>query len=161
MNFIRLDAGLLSTKYHVWRLDRKHMNHAFNLNYIKSYIPIFRDHCDQSIKEMSVHLDGKPFNLLDFTAHMIIQSIAKTTMNGKIEDSSGQLHKMIDGINGFEDQFFSFSKFITFFILSGLEAVFRRIINPIYRPDWIYNRTRLCKEEMDARKFFYKIGDEV
>jgi hypothetical protein len=44
---------------------------------------------------------------------------------------------------------------------SGLEAVFRRIINPIYRPDWIYDRTKLSRDEMGARKFFYKLGDDV
>jgi hypothetical protein len=75
MKYIRLDAGLLSTPYHIWKVDRKLMNHAFNLNYIKSYIPIFVKQCDQSIADLSSHLDGKPFNLLDYAALMVIKSI--------------------------------------------------------------------------------------
>lgn len=69
--------------------------------------------------------------------------------------------KMIEAINEWVNVKFSVKPIAEWKFFRGLEAVFRRIINPFLHPEWIYKRTNLYRAEMESRTFYYAIGDEL
>lgn len=59
-----------------WRVSRKHLNIAFNLNVLKGFIPIFSEYAGDVVKDMAKHLDGKEFDLLYPLAQLTARSVA-------------------------------------------------------------------------------------
>ncbi|CAO1431619.1 unnamed protein product [Diamesa serratosioi] len=141
-HLLELDKGLLASKYHEWRSDRKHINLAFNLNILKGFIPIFAHYSKVSLTEMEKNKEGEDFDVLLPVTSVAARTVAATMLNvNGVEVSAYK--KLIDSINKF------------------LEILFKRIINPFLHSDAIFKYTKGYQQNKEAREFCYNYGDEL
>ena len=82
-----LDNGLLSSRYHRWKHDRRFFNNSFKISTLQTFIPIFIETADKLIKNIKTNVNGKPFNILDHTIRCTLQMICSTSLGMKISDA--------------------------------------------------------------------------
>lgn len=60
-----------------WREPRRHLNHAFNLNVLKGFIPIFSSYSEITVNEMEKHSDTKvAFDIHPFAAQLVFRTVS-------------------------------------------------------------------------------------
>ena len=82
---------LLNFSDPLWKVSRKHINLAFNLNVLKGYIPLFLEKSEKTVLEMEQHLDGKEFNVLVDIARLSSAAVAGKLFLSEIFDLLGKI----------------------------------------------------------------------
>lgn len=82
-----LDNGLLSSRYHRWKHDRRFFNNSFKISTLQTFIPIFIETADKLITKITPNIDGDPFNILDYTIRCTLQMICSTSLGMRISDA--------------------------------------------------------------------------
>lgn len=85
-----LDNGLLSARYPRWKHDRRFFNNSFKISTLNSFIPIFIETADKLTGEISRHVDGESFNILDYTIRCTLKMICSTSLGMKISDAENE-----------------------------------------------------------------------
>lgn len=67
--FLRLDSGLISARYDVWKIHRKSLNYSFNLKILQTFIPIFIENSQKLVIDLAVNVGKrKEFDILSYTS---------------------------------------------------------------------------------------------
>lgn len=82
-----LDNGLLSSRYSRWKHDRRFFNNSFKISTLQTFIPIFIETADKLTSSIRSNVDGKAFNILDYTIRCTLQMICSTSLGMKISDA--------------------------------------------------------------------------
>lgn len=82
-----LDDGLLSSRYSRWKHDRRFFNNSFKISTLQTFIPIFIETADKLTNSIRSNVDGKAFNILDYTIRCTLQMICSTSLGMKISDA--------------------------------------------------------------------------
>lgn len=85
-----LDNGLLSARYPRWKHDRRFFNNSFKLSTLQTFIPIFIETADKLISDIEGNVDGKAFNILDYTIRCTLKMICSTSLGMKISDAENE-----------------------------------------------------------------------
>ncbi|CAG9806070.1 unnamed protein product [Chironomus riparius] len=144
--FLRLENGLISAKYDVWKIHRKALNYSFNLRILQTFIPIFVDNAQKLINDISVNLGKKKqFDLLPYAT--------KTALNMICGTSFGLDIKNVDSSLIGDDVFHALEKLNK--IISARSHSFLLYSEPIYR------MTNYYRDEMQVRKVCYSSADRL
>ncbi|XP_055543416.1 uncharacterized protein LOC129728966 [Wyeomyia smithii] len=141
--FFKLDYGIFSAKYHIWKNQRKALNPTFNKKILDSYIPQF-DRCAQNlVRKLSVHADKEPVQLTSFMLRCTLEMVCATTLGVDINQNPG-VDKLVS------------------LIMTLVHLCSKRIVRIHHHSETIYRlSSKEYKEDTKLRKEAYRIGNEL
>ncbi|KAG5681628.1 hypothetical protein PVAND_011044 [Polypedilum vanderplanki] len=85
--FLRLDNGLISARYDVWKIHRKSLNYSFNLKILQTFIPIFIENSQKLVNDLAVNIGKKKeFDLLHYSTKTALNMICGTSFGLDIKN---------------------------------------------------------------------------
>ncbi len=74
--FLRLDSGLISARYDVWKIHRRSLNYSFNLKILQTFIPIFIENAQKLVNDLATNVSKrKEFDMLAYTSSTALNMI--------------------------------------------------------------------------------------
>ncbi|XP_053691279.1 probable cytochrome P450 313a4 [Sabethes cyaneus] len=142
-DFFKLDYGLFSAKYHIWKNQRKALNPTFNKKILDSYIPDF-DRCAQNlVRKLSVFADKEPVQMTFFMLRCTLEMVCATTLGVDVNQNPS-----VDKLIGL--------------IMTLVHLCSRRIVRIHYHSEMVYRLfSKEYREDSRLRKEAYQIGNEV
>ncbi|XP_063709158.1 cytochrome P450 4c21-like [Culicoides brevitarsis] len=140
--FFGWGAGLVTAPVDSWKVHRKLLNPAFGVGAVHSFIPVF-DQCSKEFaKILEPHIDGKEFDLLDYSVKATLDSICATSFGVKVDAQKKKLE---------------FNKYLQ----RVHEIVAMRVTKIQLRPDFVFRFTKYFKENIHVRNECIKFGDKL
>ncbi|XP_046746330.1 cytochrome P450 4C1-like [Diprion similis] len=138
-----LGNGIFTAPASIWEVHRKLIQPSFNSIVLKSFIEIFSAQSFILVKKMERHLDGPEFEIHEYLSLCTLDVICGTAMGINLEAQTKEnchygkaAHAVIAGVT-------------------------KRVLSPWLYPDFIFNRTRLGKDQEKNIKFLHGFVDNV
>ncbi|CAO1411007.1 unnamed protein product [Diamesa serratosioi] len=141
--FLRLDNGLISAKYDVWKIHRKSLNYSFNLKILQTFIPIFIENSQKLIDDLMVNVaKKKEFDMLSYTTKCALNMICGTSFGLDIKNTllNDNVFHALEKLN---------------------KIISARSHSPLLYSEPIYRMTNYYRDEMESRSVCYYSADEL
>ncbi|XP_058448757.1 uncharacterized protein LOC131428729 [Malaya genurostris] len=141
-DFFKLEYGLFSAHYHVWRSQRKALNPTFNQKILTDFFPMF-DKCAQNmIQKLNKYAEGESFLMSPYLLRCSLEMVCATTIGVDITKNSE-----IDAFIDLSMRIFHLSS--------------KRILSLQYHSDVIYWLSKEYREDVALRKKAYPIANKI
>ena len=142
--FLENERSLFTADAHIWKSDRKHLNRAFTMPVLKSFLPIFNEQSQQMVLRLEEHIGKPEFNIHEEFELYTIKTTLATTLGIDFNDFGEEcLRKYLNN-----------TKKIT-------EMSFSRMLTLPFHLDFLYYNHPTGKKYQKLREFMYKVAKDV
>ncbi|XP_043277718.1 uncharacterized protein [Venturia canescens] len=138
-----LGSGLFTAPADIWRIHRKLIAPTFNAKILESFVEVFAKQSEIMTKLMSKELGGGDFDVFEYVSLCTLDIVCETAMGvtaqAQVEKDSRYVHSA----------------------KRAFEIIWQRAFNILLHSDFIFNLTKLCRDQRECIKYLHGMTTDV